>query len=154
MAAAARRAAHRRLAQPIPTSSLTPTAPTLRRPSRPLSTSGLHADCIVVDGLIVSKWGPEVFASMRAGGVTAANCTVSVWEGFQPTCDNIAAFKRWFREHADTIREVRSVADIHAAKAADRVGVILGFQNTTAFEENVGYVQLFKELGVGVAQMT
>ena len=64
------------------------------------------------------------------------------------------SFKRWFREHADTIREVRSVADIHAAKAADRVGVILGFQNTTAFEENVGYVQLFKELGVGVAQMT
>ena len=70
--------------------------------------------------MIVSKWGPEVFASMRAGGVTAANCTVSVWEGFQPTCDNIAAFKRWFREHADTIREVRSVADIRAAKAEGR----------------------------------
>ena len=30
----------------------------------------------------------------------------------------------------------------------------MGFQNTTAFEQDVRYVQLFKELGVGVAQLT
>lgn len=49
---------------------------------------------------------------------------------------------------------VRTVADIRRAKEEGRVGIILGFQNTTPFEENVRYVQLFKELGVGVAQIT
>jgi membrane dipeptidase len=35
----------------------------------------------VIDGLIVSRWSREVFEGMRAGGITAANCTVAVWEG-------------------------------------------------------------------------
>jgi microsomal dipeptidase-like Zn-dependent dipeptidase len=31
---------------------------------------------------------------------------------------------------------------------------ILGFQNTSALEDQVGYIPLFKELGVGVMQIT
>jgi membrane dipeptidase len=33
-------------------------------------------------------------------------------------------------------------------------GIILGFQNTSALEDQVGYIPLFKELGVGVVQIT
>ena len=58
-----------------------------------------------VDGLIVSRWGPEVFASMRAGGVTAANCTVSVWEGFQGTMDNVAQCAARARRSYYTVRQ-------------------------------------------------
>jgi membrane dipeptidase len=49
---------------------------------------------------------------------------------------------------------VRSAADIGRAKAERKTGIILGFQNTSAFEDQLGYIQLFKELGVGVAQIT
>ena len=113
----------------------------------------LHRDMVVFDGLIVSNWSRPVFEDMRRGAVTAANCTVSIWEGFQATMDNVALFKRWFREHGDLIVEARSIADIRRAKREDRTAIVLGFQNVSAFEGELGYVQLFKEQGVGIAQL-
>jgi membrane dipeptidase len=118
------------------------------------SGATLHDRLIVVDGLIVSRWSRSVFQDMARGGLTAANCTCSVWEGFQATMNNIAQWKAWFREYADLILPVYTVEDIHRAKREGKTGIILGFQNTSAFEDNLGYIRLFKELGVGVVQMT
>jgi membrane dipeptidase len=113
----------------------------------------LHADMTIVDGLIISRWSRSVFEDMRKGGLTAANCTCSVWEGFEATMRNVAEWKRLLRENADLVTQVHTTADIRRAKREGRTGIILGFQNVTAFEDQLGYVQLFKELGVGVAQM-
>ncbi|GAA3537780.1 dipeptidase [Zobellella aerophila] len=113
----------------------------------------LHKQAVVIDGLIIANWGRELFEDMRRGGLTAANCTVSVWEGFQGTVNNIAAFNRHFQEHADLIRPVRTTTDILKAKEEGRTGVILGFQNAHAFEDQLGYVEIFKQLGVGIVQM-
>ena len=49
---------------------------------------------------------------------------------------------------------MRTTADIRRAKAEGKTGIILGFQNTSALEDQVGYIALFKELGVGVIQLT
>ena len=49
----------------------------------------LHTQSLVIDGLIISKWDRGVFEDMRKGGLSAANCTVSVWEGFKDTVANI-----------------------------------------------------------------
>ena len=113
----------------------------------------LHADAIVVDGLIVANWSPEIFRDMRRGGLSAANCTVSIWEGFQATMNNIACFKRWFVEHDDLILQARDTGDIRRARAEGRTGIILGFQNVSAFEDQIGYVELFKDVGVGIVQL-
>jgi len=114
----------------------------------------LHEDAIVIDGLIVSRWGPAVFRDMQRGGLTAANCTCSVWEDFRATMLNIARWQRWFGEHDDLITPVRSAADIRRAKREGRVGIILGFQNTSAIEDRPETLSLFKSLGVGVIQLT
>jgi membrane dipeptidase len=116
--------------------------------------SGTRDTLTVIDGLVVSKWSRAVFADMRKGGLTAANCTCSIWEGFAETMRAIAQWKRWFSDNADLITPVRSAGDIRRAKAEGKTGIILGFQNTSAFEDQLGYIQLFKELGVGVAQIT
>ncbi len=113
----------------------------------------LHQDAIVIDGLIVSNWGRPVFEAMRAGGLTAANCTTCVWENARGCMDNLARFTAWFREHGDLIRPVRTVADIEAAKREGRVGVLLGWQNLSGIEDQLGYLALFKALGVGIMQM-
>jgi hypothetical protein len=68
-------------------------------------------------GLVISKWSRAVFADMRKGGLTAANCTCSIWEGFTDTMRNIAQWKRWFTDNADLITPVRITADIRRAKA-------------------------------------
>src|SRR5215471_1047684 len=41
-----------------------------------------------------------------------------------------------------------------SAKAEGRTGIILGFQNTSALEDQIGYISLFKDLGVGIMQIT
>ena len=37
-----------------------------------MSPAELHADSIVIDGLIIAKWNRELFEDMRKGGLTAA----------------------------------------------------------------------------------
>ena len=119
-----------------------------------MSVPDLHRDLIVVDGLIVSSWSRDVFEDMRRGELTAANCTCSVWEGFQATMNNVSEWKCFFRENEDLILQVYTTADIQEAKSAGKTGIILGFQNTSGFEDQLGNIQLFKELGVGIVQMT
>lgn len=114
----------------------------------------LHDDALIVDSLMVSNWGPEVFRSIRKGGVTAMNATCAVWENFRETMDNIAQWHQWFAKNADLVMSVRSTADIAAAKRAGKLGVILGFQNGSPLEDRSEFVRTFKSLGVGVIQIT
>ncbi len=116
-------------------------------------TANLHERAVVIDGLIISNFDRSVFADMRRGGITAANCTCCVWEGFEGSMRNVAQWQRWFREHADLIRPVRTTQDIRSAKAENRTGIILGWQNLTGIEDQIGYLGLFKELGVGIMQI-
>ena len=118
-----------------------------------MSTASLHDDLIVFDGLIVSNWSREIFENMREGGLTGANCTCCVWENFAGTMQNIAEWKKRFDAEADIITQAYTTADIRAAKAAGKTAIALGFQNVSAFEDQIGYIRLFKELGVGIVQM-
>ncbi|MCE8035323.1 membrane dipeptidase [Billgrantia tianxiuensis] len=118
-----------------------------------MTPQDLHDDAIVIDGLIIAKWNRELFEDMRRGGLTAANCTVSVWEGFQATVDNIVKSNQLMAECSDLVRPVRTTADITRAKEEGKTGIIYGFQNAHAFEDQIGYVEIFKQLGVGIVQM-
>lgn len=119
-----------------------------------MNAAELHRDAIVIDGLIISKWSRAVFEEMHRGGLTAANCTCSVWEGFRGTMENIARWKGWFEEHADIITQVHTTEDIRRAKREGRVGIVLGWQNTYALEERADFVRVFRDLGVRVMQLT
>ena len=118
------------------------------------SVRDLHNDMIVFDGLIISKWSAEVFEAMRTGGLTGANCTCSIWEGFRDTMLNIANWNRMFAEHGDRIVKANSTADIRAAKQAGKTAIVLGMQNTSAFEDRIEFIELLKTQGVGIAQIT
>lgn len=113
----------------------------------------LHRDLVVFDGLIVSKWSRAVFEDMQRGGVSAANCTCAIWEGFQGTMDNIAQWKRWFADYDDILLPIHTTADIDRAKRAGKVGIVLGWQNITPIEDRINYLALFKALGVGIGQL-
>lgn len=118
-----------------------------------MNTRDLHDDAVVIDGLIIANWSRSVFEDMRRGGLTAANCTCSVWEGFRDTMNNIMRWKQLFRQNSDIITQIYTSADIKRAKREDLTGIILGWQNISGIEDQIGYLQIFKELGVGVIQM-
>lgn len=113
----------------------------------------LHDSLLVVDGLNISRFDRSVFEDLRRGGVTAANCTCSIWENFRDSMDQVARWQAHFREHADLITQVFTTADIHRAKAEGRTGIILGWQNLSGIEDRLDYLGLFKALGVGVMQI-
>ena len=113
-----------------------------------------NASLTIIDGLVISRWSRSVFEAMQRGGLTAANCTCSVWEGPYQTMLAIAQWKRWFEQNDDLIMPVKTTADIAAAKESGRVGIILGWQNSSAIADRLDLLALFKELGVGVVQLT
>ena len=115
--------------------------------------STLHDDAIIIDGLIIAKWDRSIFEDMRRGGLSAANCTVSVWEGFGDTVANIADMKKLIRENSELVSLVRTTGDIAQAKRDGKTGIILGFQNAHAFEDNLGYIEAFADMGVRVVQL-
>ena len=131
-----------------------PSADAIARKVRRMDPTALHDDCIVIDGLEISRWSRSVFEDMRKGGLTAVNCTCAVWEGVRGTMDNIAKWKRWFDENSDIILQVYSTNDIRRAKQEGKTGISLGWQNSYAVEDRLEYLQLFKELGVNTIQLT
>jgi membrane dipeptidase len=111
-------------------------------------------DAVLIDGLVIAKFSRALFEDMARGGITAANCTCSVWHGFDETMANIAQWNEWFRDNDDLITKIYTADDIRDAKKTGKVGIILGWQNTSAIGSDIRNLQLFHELGVRVVQLT
>ena len=122
----------------------------------PLHTEAkdLHRRSIIIDGLNVSRWGDaEVYRHLHEGGFTAINATVAVWEGTKQTLQNIGRFYRDFETYSEWVRPAASLADLHAAKRENRVGIVFGFQNSSPIEDDLRLVEVFYRLGVRVIQL-
>lgn len=114
----------------------------------------LQARAVVFDGLSTCNWSRGIFEEMQAGGVTAVNAASVLWEDLRGGLDNILAWRRMIEENADLLRPVKTVADIAAAKAEGRTGISIGWQNTSPIEDRLQDIGLFKDLGVGIMQLT
>jgi|CXWL01.1.fsa_nt_gi membrane dipeptidase len=114
-----------------------------------------HRDHIVIDGLNAS-WFLEAAAlrRLRQGGVTAVNATLAAWHGRGETLDIIGAVCANLRRNADIATQVLTVDDISAAKAAGKVGVIFGFQDTSPLEGRLHQLEIYHRLGVRIMQLT
>lgn len=114
----------------------------------------LHHRLTVLDGLIVSRWHRPVFEAMHDGGLSAANCTCSIWEDFPTTMKAMADWKQWIRENGDLLMQVYTTEDIRRAKQAGKVGIILGWQNSTGFGDYLPLVDVYQEIGLRIVQLT
>ena len=119
------------------------------------SAHSTYRDSIVIDGLNVSNWTrPEVYDGVHAGGVTAMNATIAIFEKYHEAMDNIAKWYRRFETHKEKITQVRTADDIAAAKRDGRSGVIFGWQNAGPIENDLDRLDLFHKLGVRIIQLT
>jgi membrane dipeptidase len=73
---------------------------------------------------------------------------------FRSAVESIAMFDRVIGEHPTLLAKVESAADIGAARAAGRVGLVYNFQDTTALEGDAARVATFGALGIKVMQLT
>lgn len=109
---------------------------------------------IVVDGLQVSKWDRDYIEELKKGGVTAVNVSRVVWENARETLSYIGNWYAFIREHRDDLFLVRKGEDILYAKDNGKIGVILGAQNASPLEDELGLVEIFNNLGLKIMQLT
>lgn len=114
----------------------------------------LHAEAVVIDALHTCNWSREIFEELRTAGIDAVNASNVLWENFAGGIDEVANWKRRFADNADLIRPIKTVGDIEAAKREGRTGIIMGWQNTSPIEDRLDYLAIFKDLGVGIMQLT
>jgi membrane dipeptidase len=92
-------------------------------------------------------------ANARTSGITAMNVTVSAGD----TASTLGRMSPWFanvERWPDVFRLVRSVGQLRDAKETARVGIVLGFQDTTPYEGDLSRIGTFHDLGVRVVQLT
>src|SRR5262245_6056636 len=122
----------------------------------------LHGRALVVNGLAGGKVAMPSSPSspfllpqiMRAGGVTAANLTVSYKDGFATTMRNLSYLLRAIDASEEPVRVATTVDDIRAAQAEEGVAVILGFQNADPIEGSLEFLDVFHRLGLRIIQLT
>jgi membrane dipeptidase len=73
---------------------------------------------------------------------------------FRSAVQSIAEWDALIAEHEARFAKIESAADIRAARAADKLGLIYNFQDTTALEGDAARVATFAALGVKQIQLT
>lgn len=111
-------------------------------------------DRVIIDALQYSNWDRGLFEELRAGGLDAVHVTVTYWEDARATLGNIGRWNRHFREHGDLILPAKSGADILAAKRQGKTAIILGAQNCSPIDDELGLVQVMNDLGLKIMQLT
>jgi membrane dipeptidase len=125
----------------------------------PPSIAALYKNAIVIDSLcapLVDMDAPpsaDTLAAIRQSGITAINFTISD-PTFEGTVGNIAAVEAAVEQHPETFLLVRCHSDIARAKRENKVGLMLGFQYTAFLEEKPDRIEMFRQLGVRIMQVT
>ncbi|MBZ0289083.1 MAG: membrane dipeptidase [Anaerolineae bacterium] len=120
-----------------------------------MNAQQLHRDSIIIDGLNASWFlNDAVIERIHRGGVTAVNATIAAWHDPADTLDMIGQWYRQLDKHHRIAAAARSVADIHAAKAAGKAAFILGFQDTNPIADRLSLLRAYHELGVRIIQLT
>ncbi|TWX63693.1 membrane dipeptidase [Colwellia demingiae] len=114
----------------------------------------MHNDLIVIDGLQYSNWNRAIFQQLKEGGVTMVHVTVVYHEQIRETLLRIGEWNRQFEIHHDLIMPVKSTADIRLAKQLGKVGIMFGAQNCSPIEDDIGMVEIMRELNLMIMQLT
>jgi len=101
---------------------------------------------------------PRLVEAVRQRRLDLVNITVAeVGNGadrFRSAVDGIAAWNRIIHDNDALFARVERIADIHAARAAGKLGIIYDFQDTAPLEGDGARVATFAALGVKVIQLT
>ena len=109
---------------------------------------------LIIDALQYVNWTRELFEEARDGGVNAIHVTISYWENTRDTLENIGDWRKRFRDHGDIIMPIKLASDIDKARAANKVGIILGFQNCSPIEDDLRLVETMYNEGARIMQLT
>lgn len=114
----------------------------------------LYAQAVVVDSLAVAvKWDDAEWAAVTQSGYTAIQTTVR-GDTLAVAVRELAQWQARFRAERQRYLPYLTVGDVDLAKREKRLAVMLGFQNATMLEDDIGNVDVLYDLGTRVIQLT
>jgi membrane dipeptidase len=123
----------------------------------------IYRECLVLDGNTLAWIGSllgkpnqeEVTKMVRESGVTAVKSTLGGPAGnFEDAVNDIAAAEQLMEKRADLFLHVRTHGDFDRARKERKMGVIYSFESANMLEDKVERIELFRNLGVRVMQLT
>ncbi|MGR5141124.1 membrane dipeptidase [Photobacterium sp. DNB23_23_1] len=114
----------------------------------------MYQQQIVIDGLQYCHWDREYFQTLKASGIHAVHATLVYHENARETLTRFAEWNLLFEKNADLIIPVMSMADVEAAKAQGKVGVLFGAQNCSPIDDEIGLVEVMRRQGLLIMQLT
>jgi membrane dipeptidase len=111
------------------------------------------ANPIIIDAVCPLLRDPRYIDWWIEGGATAAAPTLASTEGTAETLRTVARWRRIVRED-ERLLLVQRAADVEEVHRTGRFGIIFHFQGTDPFENDLDLIDLFKDLGVGIVQLT
>lgn len=113
----------------------------------------------VFDLLNGAKMTAQYAESSLEHGVEAVHITLNNYRGINPvpnlrhSLNELAAYRKHMDSLADVVCVIESFDDFARAKAAGKLGVVLGYQNVPGVERDLGLMELYHGLGVRVVQI-
>lgn len=96
---------------------------------------------------------PEITKQAVQGGVTAVNWTVSLAE-FEDTVSYISFLQGLAESDPAHWMVIRRHSDLDRAKREQKIGVMMGFQETSCLGTNLDRLETFRWLGVRIIQLS
>ena len=114
----------------------------------------LHHRALIVDACNTAEWDADYVARLHGSGVKCVWKTLASQHGPLGTLRDIAHWLEIFDRHRDTVTPVRRAEEIAHVVAAGRVAAVYTLQHTRPFDEDLGLVRVFYEMGIRVVQLT
>ena len=123
----------------------------------------LYRDSFVLDGNALAWIGSLLGKSdqegvtkvVRESGITALKSTLGGATGnFEDAVNDIAAANQLMEKRADLFLQVRTQTDFDRARKERKLGVIYSFESANMLEDKVERIELFRQLGVRVMQLS
>ncbi len=125
----------------------------------PNDLATLYRNALVIDTLCgpfaTDRYPPtdDALKQLRTSGITAINTTISE-RTYEDTINNLARIHSLVERYPDLFTFVRLHSDIQRAKRDHKIGILPGFQYTQFFEEDTSRIEVFRDLGVRIMQLT
>lgn len=109
---------------------------------------------IIIDGLQYCRWDRAYFESLKNSGITAVHITLVYHETARETLTRFAQWNHYFELYQDLIMPIRSSKDIILAITSERIGILLGAQNCSPIDDEIGLVEVMRQQGLLIMQLS
>ncbi|XQW85606.1 dipeptidase [Thalassotalea piscium] len=120
-----------------------------------------YRNSVVIDGLSaafdygVKSFDEKTLALFKQSGISALNATIpSPGDDHKTTLTKIQATLSLIKRYPDSFRLVTKANDILLAKQQQQIGIIMGFQSTEMFADDIEQIDFFAQQGVRYMQMS